>query len=70
MSGSAENADADAALLHVWGARPRSRGPRAPGATAEHLFLAMLHDGGWPLSVLTGAGMIDLDQLEMPCWRP
>jgi Clp amino terminal domain, pathogenicity island component len=31
----------------------------------EHLFLAMLHDGGWPVSVLTGAGLIDADQLEI-----
>ena len=32
---------------------------------AEHLFLAMLHDGGWPVSVLTGAGLIDVDQVEI-----
>jgi hypothetical protein len=30
----------------------------------EHLFLAMLHDGGWPVSVLTGAGILDADQAE------
>jgi ATP-dependent Clp protease ATP-binding subunit ClpA len=41
-----------------------ARAAGAEHATSEHLFLAMLHDGGWPLSVLTGAGMIDLDQLE------
>jgi hypothetical protein len=31
----------------------------------EHLLLAMLHDGGWPVSVLTGAGLIDADQVEI-----
>jgi ATP-dependent Clp protease ATP-binding subunit ClpA len=36
----------------------------AESAAAEHLFLAMLHDGGWPVSVLTAAAMIDLGQLE------
>jgi hypothetical protein len=29
--------------------------------TTDHLFLAMLHDGGWPVIVLTGAGLIDVD---------
>lgn len=40
---------------------------RAAGAeqvAAEHLFLAMLHDGGWPVSVLTEARMVDLDAVE------
>jgi len=32
--------------------------------TTDHLFLAMLHDGGWPVIVLTGAGLIDADQVE------
>jgi hypothetical protein len=32
--------------------------------TTEHLFLAMLHDGGWPVIVLTGAGLMDADQVE------
>ena len=41
-----------------------ARAAGAGQASADHLFLAMLHDGGWPLSVLTEAGMIDLDQLE------
>jgi ATP-dependent Clp protease ATP-binding subunit ClpA len=41
-----------------------ARAAGAEQASADHLFLAMLHDGGWPLSVLTEAGMIDLDQLE------
>jgi ATP-dependent Clp protease ATP-binding subunit ClpA len=41
-----------------------ARGAYAEPVAAEHLFLAILHDGGWPLSVLTGAGMIDLDQVE------
>jgi hypothetical protein len=42
-------------------ARSRGAGPVA----AEHLLLAMLHDGGWPVSVLTGAGLIDADQVEI-----
>lgn len=41
-----------------------ARAAGAEHATEEHLLLAMLHDGGWPLSVLTGAGMIDPDQVE------
>jgi len=32
---------------------------------AEHLLLGMLHDGGWPVSVLTSAGLIDADQAEI-----
>jgi Clp amino terminal domain, pathogenicity island component len=32
--------------------------------TTEHLFLAMLHDGGWPVAVLTGAGIIDAEEAE------
>jgi hypothetical protein len=32
--------------------------------TTEHLFLAMLHDGGWPVVVLTAAGLIDVGQVE------
>ena len=32
---------------------------------AEHLFLAMLHDDGWPVAVLTSAGLIDPDQVEI-----
>ncbi len=31
---------------------------------AEHLFLAMLHDGGWPVSVLTSARLFDPEQVE------
>ena len=41
-----------------------ARGTGAGGVAAEHFFLAMLHDGGWPVSVLTGAGIIDADQVE------
>ena len=40
---------------------------RATGSgrvTTEHLFLAMLHDGGWPVVVLASAGLIDVDQVE------
>ena len=32
---------------------------------AEHLFLAMLHDGAWPVAVLTSAGLIDPGQVEI-----
>lgn len=32
--------------------------------TTEHLFLAMLHDGGWPVSVLTSARLFDPEQVE------
>ncbi len=31
-------------------------------AGAEHLFLGMLHDGGWPVAVLSG--LVDLDGAE------
>ena len=41
-------------------ARSMGAGRVAP----EHLFLAMLHDGGWPASVLTGAGILDPDRAE------
>ena len=41
-----------------------ARSTGAERAGTEHLFLAMLHDGGWPVSVLTGAGIIDADQVE------
>lgn len=30
---------------------------------AEHLFLGMLHDGGWPVSVISG--LVDLSQAEV-----
>jgi hypothetical protein len=32
--------------------------------TTEHLFLAMLHDGGWPVSVLISARLFDAEQVE------
>lgn len=34
----------------------------SPVGGAEHLFLGMLHDGGWPVSVI--AGLVDLGQAE------
>jgi Clp amino terminal domain, pathogenicity island component len=34
----------------------------SPVGGAEHLFLGMLHDGGWP--VITIAGLVDLGQAE------
>jgi hypothetical protein len=34
----------------------------SPVAGAEHLFLAMLHDGGWPVSAISG--LVDLAQAE------
>ena len=38
----------------------RALGSRAGGA--EHLFLGMLHDGGWPVSVISD--LVDLGQAE------
>jgi ClpA/ClpB-like protein len=38
----------------------RSSGSRVGGA--EHLFLGMLHDGGWPVSVISG--LVDLARAE------
>ena len=34
----------------------------SPVGGAEHLFLGMLHDGGWPVSVISH--LVDLDQAE------
>ena len=34
----------------------------SPGAGPEHLFLAMLHDGGWPVSAISD--LVDLDRAE------
>jgi hypothetical protein len=34
----------------------------SPVAGAEHLFLAMLHDGGWPVSAISG--LVDLARAE------
>lgn len=34
----------------------------SPVGGAEHLFLGMLHDGGWPVSVISP--VVDLDQAE------
>lgn len=39
----------------------RALGSRAGGA--EHLFLGMLHDGGWPVSVIVD--LVDLGQAEV-----
>jgi hypothetical protein len=38
----------------------RGLGSRVAGA--EHLFLAMLHDGGWPVRAISG--LVDLDRAE------
>ena len=34
----------------------------SPAGGAEHLFLGMLHDGGWPVSVISG--LVDLGRAE------
>jgi hypothetical protein len=34
----------------------------SPVGGAEHLFLAMLHDGGWPVSAISG--LVDLASAE------
>ena len=34
----------------------------SPVGGAEHLFLGMLHDGGWPVSLISG--LVDLGQAE------
>jgi hypothetical protein len=34
----------------------------SPTGGAEHLFLAMLHDGGWPVSAISG--LVNLDRAE------
>jgi hypothetical protein len=34
----------------------------SPASGAEHLFLAMLHDSGWPVSAISG--LVDLDRAE------
>jgi Clp amino terminal domain, pathogenicity island component len=39
-----------------------ARAMGSPVAGAEHLFLGMLHDGGWPVRVLSG--LVDLDGAE------
>lgn len=39
-----------------------ARGLGSPVAGAEHLFLGMLHDGGWPVSML--AGTVELAEVE------
>jgi hypothetical protein len=39
-----------------------ARAMGSPVAGAEHLFLGMLHDGGWPVSVLSG--LVDLGRAE------
>src|ERR1700751_5347802 len=36
----------------------------SPAGGAEHLFLAMLHDGGWPVSA--SSGLVDLARAEGP----
>jgi hypothetical protein len=39
-----------------------ARASGSPAGGAEHLFLAMLHDGGWPVIVISG--LVDLDRAE------
>jgi hypothetical protein len=39
-----------------------ARAQGSPAGGAEHLFLGMLHDGGWPVSVI--ADLVDLGQAE------
>jgi hypothetical protein len=39
-----------------------ARAAGSPAGGAEHLFLGMLHDGGWPVSVLSP--LVDLTQAE------
>src|ERR1700689_1642315 len=39
-----------------------ARAVGSPAGGAEHLFLGMLHDGGWPVSVLSP--LVDLAQAE------
>lgn len=44
------------------GAAEIARASGSPGAGPEHLFLAMLHDGGWPVSAISG--LIDPTRAE------
>jgi len=39
-----------------------ARAHGSPVGTAEHLFLGMLHDGGWPMSVISD--LVDPGQAE------
>ena len=39
-----------------------ARAPGSPVGGAEHLFLGMLHDGGWPVIVISG--LVDFGQAE------
>lgn len=39
-----------------------ARASGSPADGAEHLFLGMLHDGGWPVSVISG--LVDLARAE------
>jgi len=39
-----------------------ARAAGSPVSGAEHLFLAMIHDGGWPVSVLSN--LVDLTRAE------
>jgi hypothetical protein len=40
-----------------------ARAQGSPAGGAEHLFLGMLHDGGWPVSVISP--LVDLGQAEV-----
>jgi hypothetical protein len=39
-----------------------ARAAGSPASGAEHLFLAMIHDGGWPVSAISG--LVDLARAE------
>jgi Clp amino terminal domain, pathogenicity island component len=39
-----------------------ARAPGSPAGGAEHLFLGMLHDGGWPVTVISQ--LVDLGRAE------
>lgn len=41
-----------------------ARGRGGEPVAAEHLLLAMVRDGGWPVAVLTDAGIIDAGEAE------
>jgi Clp amino terminal domain, pathogenicity island component len=51
---------------HYYGIQGRAaeiaRALGSPVGGAEHLFLGMLHDGGWPVNVISG--LVDLGQAE------
>jgi hypothetical protein len=53
----------DALYYEIMGrAAEIARALGSPAGGAEHLFLGMLHDGGWPVSVISH--LVDLGQAE------